>query len=72
MDNQRPQPYPTLFEKDSALFESLARNHCFHNGNKRTPFAAVDTFLKKNGYKIKKMTQGMRILRCMFLKEQLR
>ncbi|MFD2706667.1 type II toxin-antitoxin system death-on-curing family toxin [Salibacterium lacus] len=46
--------YPGLFEKASALFESLARNHCFHNGNKRTAFAAVDIFLKKNGYKIKK------------------
>ncbi|SFM14811.1 type II toxin-antitoxin system death-on-curing family toxin [Salibacterium qingdaonense] len=46
--------YPTLFEKASALFESLARNHCFHNGNKRTAFAAVDIFLKKNGYNIKK------------------
>ncbi|MFD2706971.1 type II toxin-antitoxin system death-on-curing family toxin [Salibacterium lacus] len=46
--------YPALFEKASALFESLARNHCFHNGNKRTAFAAVDIFLKKNGYNIKK------------------
>ncbi|SFL92772.1 type II toxin-antitoxin system death-on-curing family toxin [Salibacterium qingdaonense] len=46
--------YPGLFEKASALFESLARNHCFHNGNKRTAFAAVDVFLKKNGCKINK------------------
>jgi len=48
--------YPTLFEKASALFESLARNHCFYNGNKRTAFAALDIFLKKNGYQIRQNT----------------
>lgn len=46
--------YPSLFDKAAALFESLARNHCFYNGNKRTAFAMVDVFLKKNGYKITK------------------
>lgn len=45
--------YPSLLEKARALFESLARNHCFYNGNKRTAFAALDIFLKKNGYKLK-------------------
>ncbi|MGP4071078.1 type II toxin-antitoxin system death-on-curing family toxin [Piscibacillus sp. B03] len=44
--------YLTLFEKASVLFESLARNHCFHNGNKRTALASLDVFLKKNGYRI--------------------
>lgn len=48
--------YPTLFEKASAFFESLARNHCFYNGNKRTAFAALDIFLKKNNYQIKQNT----------------
>lgn len=33
---------------------TLARNHCFYNGNKRTAFASTDLFLKKNGYKLKK------------------
>ena len=46
--------YPTFFEKVAALFESIARNHCFHNGNKRTAFATTDLFLKKNGYKLRK------------------
>ncbi|GAA0606225.1 type II toxin-antitoxin system death-on-curing family toxin [Virgibacillus siamensis] len=46
--------YPTIFEKAASLFESLARNHCFYNGNKRTAFAAVDIFLKKNGFKLKR------------------
>lgn len=44
--------YPSLFEKAGALFESLARNHCFFNGNKRTAFASLDIFLKKNGFQI--------------------
>lgn len=46
--------YDTFFQKVAALFEPLARNHCFYNGNKRTAFAATDLFLKKNGYKLKK------------------
>ncbi|MCP3029621.1 type II toxin-antitoxin system death-on-curing family toxin [Halobacillus sp. A5] len=50
--------YPTVFEKAAALFESLARNHCFYNGNKRTALASLDIFLKKNGYKLKKNTPG--------------
>lgn len=49
--------YPRLLEKAAAFFESLARNHCFYNGNKRTAFASVDLFLKKNGHKIKKNDQ---------------
>ncbi|AUJ23822.1 type II toxin-antitoxin system death-on-curing family toxin [Virgibacillus dokdonensis] len=44
--------YPTLFEKAAAFFESLARNHTFFNGNKRTAFASLDVFLKKNHKKI--------------------
>ncbi len=44
--------YPTLFDKAAALFESLARSHCFYNGNKRTALASLDIFLKKNGYKL--------------------
>ncbi|WP_077329147.1 type II toxin-antitoxin system death-on-curing family toxin [Virgibacillus siamensis] len=49
--------YPVLLEKAAAFFESLARNHCLYNGNKRTAFASVDVFLKKNGYKIKRNDQ---------------
>lgn len=32
--------YPTIFTKAAALFESLAKNHAFHNANKRTAFSA--------------------------------
>lgn len=44
--------YPTIFEKVAALFESLAKNHCFHNANKRTAFVALIQFLKYNGYRL--------------------
>ncbi|BFH17669.1 type II toxin-antitoxin system death-on-curing family toxin [Paenibacillus melissococcoides] len=45
--------YPTLFEKAAALGDSLAKNHCFHNGNKRTAYLSVKSFLKINGYHLK-------------------
>ncbi|WP_018132172.1 type II toxin-antitoxin system death-on-curing family toxin [Effusibacillus pohliae] len=42
--------YKTIFEKATALFESLAQNHPFHNANKRTAFLALLQFLNYNGY----------------------
>lgn len=42
--------YPTIFEKASALTESLAKNHPFHNANKRTALASLIIFLKLNDY----------------------
>jgi death-on-curing protein len=41
--------YPTIFGKAAALFHSLACNHCFFNGNKRTAVMALDLFLAANG-----------------------
>ena len=48
----RPQLgyYDSLIEEAAALMESLAMNHPFVDGNKRTSFFATDTFLRKNGY----------------------
>lgn len=43
--------YPTIFQKAAALFESLAKNHCFYNGNKRTAFVSLLQFLAYNGYR---------------------
>lgn len=50
----RPQTgyYSGIIEEASALFESLAMNHPFIDGNKRIAFAATDVFLKINGYRI--------------------
>lgn len=47
----RPQTgyYSNLLEEAAALWESLAQNHPFVDGNKRTAFAATHVFLKING-----------------------
>jgi death-on-curing protein len=50
----RPQSgyYQTINQQAAALFESLATNHPFLDGNKRVAFFAVDVFLRMNGYYI--------------------
>jgi len=50
----RPQLgyYDSLIEEAAALVESLANNHPFVDGNKRTAFAVTDIFLHLNGYYI--------------------
>ena len=47
----RPQIgyYDSLIEEAAALLESLAMNHPFVDGNKRTAFYTTDSFLRKNG-----------------------
>ena len=44
--------YNNLIEEASALLESLAVNHPFIDGNKRTAFYATDAFLELNGFRI--------------------
>ena len=50
----RPQTgyYANLIEEAAALWESLAQNHPFTDGNKRTAFAATFTFLTINGARL--------------------
>ena len=50
----RPQMgyYDDLIAEAAALFESLAINHPFIDGNKRVAFGAVDVFLRTNGYRL--------------------
>ena len=50
----RPQIgyYDGIIEEAAAMMESLAMNHPFVDGNKRTAFFATDTFLRLNGYYI--------------------
>jgi death-on-curing protein len=50
----RPQTgyYADLIEESAALWESLAQNHAFIDGNKRTAFAATYTFLAINGLRL--------------------
>lgn len=42
--------YPSLHQKAAALFESLARNHAFLDGNKRTALLATSMFYRRNGW----------------------
>jgi death on curing protein len=44
--------YPTVFQKAAVLAESLAKNHPFLDGNKRTSVASVALFLRINGYQL--------------------
>lgn len=44
--------YENIFQEAAALWESLAQNHPFLDGNKRTAFASVYTFLRINGHYI--------------------
>lgn len=50
----RPQTgyYADLIEEAGALWESLAQNHAFIDGNKRVGFAAMYTFLAINGIRL--------------------
>jgi death on curing protein len=50
----RPQSgyYADVIAEAAALFESLAMNHPFVDGNKRIAFACVDVFLRINGYQL--------------------
>jgi len=47
----RPQTgyYSDLIEEAAALWESLAMNHAFVDGNKRVAYAAMELFLGLNG-----------------------
>jgi len=50
----RPQTgyYSDVIEEAAALWESLSQNHAFVDGNKRTAFAAMYTFLTINGVRL--------------------
>jgi death-on-curing protein len=51
----RPQSgyYDDLIWEAAGLFESLAMNHPFVDGNKRIAFACVDVFSRANGLRIR-------------------
>jgi len=56
----RPQTgyYADLIEEAGALWESLAQNHPFTDGNKRIAFAATYAFLAINGFEIRARADG--------------
>ncbi|HWC15548.1 MAG TPA: type II toxin-antitoxin system death-on-curing family toxin [Terriglobales bacterium] len=51
----RPQSgyYADVIEEAAALFESIAQNHPFVDGNKRTAITATAVFLRLNGCKLR-------------------
>lgn len=49
--------YPDLHYKAAALLHSLARNHAFIDGNKRTALTAVVVFYRLNAWRLD-MEQG--------------
>ncbi|TVP64978.1 MAG: type II toxin-antitoxin system death-on-curing family toxin [Leptolyngbya sp. LCM1.Bin17] len=44
--------HPTIPEQAAAYLYHLAMNHPFVDGNKRTAFAVMDTFLRVNDYRL--------------------
>lgn len=44
--------YPTITEKAAVLFHSIARNHPFRDGNKRTSTVALIFMLAANGQRV--------------------
>lgn len=52
----RPQSgyYADILAEAAALFESLAINHPFVDGNKRIAFAVVDVFPRINGWRLRR------------------
>ncbi|MEH2314184.1 MAG: type II toxin-antitoxin system death-on-curing family toxin [Nostoc sp.] len=44
--------HPTIYEQASAYLFHIACNHAFEQGNKRTAFATMVTFLNVNDYDI--------------------
>jgi death-on-curing protein len=44
--------HPTLADQAAAYLYHLAKNHPFVDGNKRTAFAVMDTFIRLNGARL--------------------
>ena len=51
--------YLGLFEKAAALTESLAQNHPFVDGNKRTAITAAALFLRQNGRRLQTINEEL-------------
>jgi len=71
----RPQSgyYKDLISQAAALFESLAVNHPFVDGNKRVAFAAMDVFLRLNGLRIHTTSKEAHInILSMFERQELK
>lgn len=55
----RKELYRGVFTKAACYFESIARNHAFLDGNKRTAVIATARFLASNGYELNATNRGV-------------
>jgi len=51
--------YPDLFQKAAAFMQSLAQNHPFVDGNKRTAIISTAMFLLQNGHRLQTTNEEM-------------
>ncbi|MEH2375065.1 type II toxin-antitoxin system death-on-curing family toxin [Nostoc sp.] len=49
--------HPTIHEQAAAYLYHLAMNHPFIDGNKRTAFAVMDTFITLNAYSLNLLSE---------------
>ena len=65
--------YSDVISEAAALFESIAINHPFIDGNKRIAFAVMDTFLRLNGFHIRAMPKELHLkIMAMFEKGEIK
>ena len=65
--------YSDVISEAAALFESIAINHPFIDGNKRIAFAVMDTFLRLNGFHIRATSKELHLkIIAMFEKGEIR
>ena len=58
----------SIYSKAAALLQSLATNHGFVDGNKRTTFLTIDLFLDRSGYVLRGVKKtGLRELEDLIL-----
>ncbi|KAA3656227.1 MAG: type II toxin-antitoxin system death-on-curing family toxin [Chloroflexi bacterium] len=62
--------YPDLFQKAAALMESLARNHPFVDGNKRTAITSTSMFLRQNGHRLQTTNEEMERFTLLLVNER--
>ncbi|HFQ93551.1 MAG TPA: type II toxin-antitoxin system death-on-curing family toxin [Anaerolineae bacterium] len=62
--------YPDIFDKAAALMESLAQNHPFVDGNKRTAITATALFLRQNGHRLQTTNEELERFTLMVVNER--
>jgi len=62
--------YPDLWQKTAALMASLAQNHPFVDGNKRTAITAAGLFLLQNGRRLQTTNEALEQFTMSVVKER--